>query len=129
MRISDWSSDVCSSDLGLRRAGRRLLAVGTDCSVGKMYATLALERELQSRGMRADFRATGQTGIFIAGAGVPIDAVVAYFISGAAEWIPPARYDSGCDLVERQGSPFHPSYAAVVLGPLPRPQPAAPGLC
>src|SRR3546814_5958546 len=95
MRISDWSSDVCSSDLGLRRAGRRLLAVGTDCSVGKMYATLALERELQSRGMRADFRATGQTGIFIAGAGVPIDAVVADFISGAAEWISPARDDGG----------------------------------
>src|SRR3546814_2967060 len=74
-----------------------------------MYATLALERELQSRGMRADFRATGQTGIFIAGAGVPIDAVVADFISGAAEWISPARDDGGWDLVEGQRSEEHTS--------------------
>src|SRR3546814_9966545 len=110
---------------GLRRAGRRLLAVGTDCSVGKLYATLALERELQSRGMRADLRATGQTGIFIAGAGVPIDAVVADFISGAAEWSSPAREDGGWDHVEGQGSLFHPSYAGVSLGLLPGPQPAA----
>lgn len=114
---------------GRRRAGRRLLAVGTDCSVGKMYATLALERELRSRGVRADFRATGQTGIFIAGAGVPIDAVVADFISGAAEWISPAREDGGWDLVEGQGSLFHPSYAGVSLGLLHGAQPDALVLC
>ncbi|MFC3716491.1 N-acetyltransferase DgcN [Luteimonas soli] len=114
---------------GRCRAGRRLLAVGTDCSVGKMYATLALERELQSRGVRADFRATGQTGIFIAGAGVPIDAVVADFISGAAEWISPARDDGGWDLVEGQGSLFHPSYAGVSLGLLHGAQPDALVLC
>src|SRR3546814_13595930 len=94
-----------------------------------MYATLALERELQSRGMRADFRATGQTGIFIAGAGVPIDAVVADFISGAAEWISPARDDGGWDLVAGQGSLFHPSYAGVSLGLLPGAPPAALVLC
>src|SRR3546814_19811448 len=94
-----------------------------------MYATLALERELQSRGMRADFRATGQTGIFIAGAGVPIDAVVADFISGAAEWISPARDDGGWDLVAGPGSLFHPSSAGVSLGLLHGPHPAAMGLC
>src|SRR3546814_1378748 len=114
---------------GLRRAGRRLLAVGTDCSVGKMYATLALERELQSRGMRADFRATGQTGLFIAGAGVPIDAVVADFISGAAEWISPARDDDGCYLVEGQGPLFHPSYCGVSIALLPVEQPDRLALC
>ena len=59
------------------RAGKRLLTVGTDCSVGKMYASLALVRGLQARGETADFRATGQTGIMIAGAGVAVDAVVA----------------------------------------------------
>lgn len=114
---------------GRRRAGLRLLAVGTDCSVGKMYTTLAIERELRSRGVRADFRATGQTGIFIAGAGVPIDAVVADFISGAAEWISPARDDGGWDLIEGQGSLFHPSYAGVSLGLLHGAQPDALVLC
>ena len=62
---------------GKRRSGKRLLTVGTDCSVGKMYTTLALEKEMHARGHKADFRATGQTGIFIAGSGVSIDAVVA----------------------------------------------------
>lgn len=114
---------------GKPRAGLRLLTVGTDCSVGKMYATLALEREMQSRGMRADFRATGQTGIFVAGAGVPIDAVVADFISGAAEWISPAREDGGWDLIEGQGSLFHPSYAGVSLGLLHGAQADALVLC
>ena len=101
---------------GRPRAGMRLLTVGTDCSVGKMYTTLALEKEMQARGLKADFRATGQTGIFIAQSGVPIDAVVADFISGATEQISPARHDGGWDLLEGQGSLFHPSYAGVSLG-------------
>jgi len=114
---------------GEPRPGRRLLTVGTDCSVGKMYTTLALERELKSRGVAATFRATGQTGIFIAHSGVPIDAVIADFISGAAEWISPARHDGGWDLIEGQGSLFHPSYAGVSLGLLHGAQPDALVLC
>lgn len=114
---------------GRRRPGRRLLTVGTDCSVGKMYTTLAIERELHGRGIAADFRATGQTGIFIAGAGVPVDAVVADFISGAAEWISPARDDPGWDLIEGQGSLFHASFAGVSLGLLHGAQPDALVLC
>ena len=35
--------------------------------------------------MKADFRATGQTGILITGDGVPLDAVVADFMAGAVE--------------------------------------------
>ncbi|MFT4047370.1 MAG: DUF1611 domain-containing protein [Solimonas sp.] len=101
---------------GLRRPGRRLLTVGTDCSTGKMYTTLAIERELRARGIAADFRATGQTGILIAGAGIPIDALIADFISGGAEWLTPGREDGGWDLIEGQGSLFHPSYAGVSLG-------------
>ena len=114
---------------GRPRAGRRLLTVGTDCSVGKMYTTLALERELRARNVTCDFRATGQTGIFIAGTGVPIDAVVADFISGAAEWISPARHDGGWDLIEGQGSLYHPSFAGVSLGLLHGAQPDALVLC
>lgn len=114
---------------GRPRAGRRLLTVGTDCSVGKMYTALALERAMRRRGCTADFRATGQTGIFVAGAGVPIDAVVADFISGGAEWISPARADDGWDLIEGQGSLFHPSYAGVSLGLLHGAQADALVLC
>lgn len=114
---------------GRPRAGRRLLTVGTDCSVGKMYTTLAIERAMHQRGLAADFRATGQTGIFIAGSGIPIDSVIADFISGAAEWISPARLDSGWDLIEGQGSLFHPSYAGVSLGLLHGCQPDALVLC
>jgi uncharacterized NAD-dependent epimerase/dehydratase family protein len=114
---------------GLRRSGRRLLTVGTDCSVGKMYTTLALERELRQRGISADFRATGQTGILIAGAGVPIDALIADFIAGGAEWVSPAREDGGWDLIEGQGSLFHPSFAGVSLGLLHGAQPDALVLC
>lgn len=101
---------------GLRRPGRRLLTVGTDCSTGKMYTTLAIEREMRSRKLAADFRATGQTGILIAGGGIPVDALVADFISGGAEWLTPGRDDGGWDLIEGQGSLFHPSYAGVSLG-------------
>lgn len=114
---------------GRPRAGRRLLTVGTDCSVGKMYTALALERSLQRRGVRADFRATGQTGVLIAGEGIPVDAVVADFISGAAEAISPARLDGGWDLIEGQGSLFHPSFAGVSLGLLHGSQPDALVLC
>ena len=114
---------------GYRRAGRRLLTVGTDCSVGKMYATLALTQALRARGVEADFRATGQTGILIAGGGVPADAVIADFISGAIEQLAPAREDDGWDLIEGQGSLFHPSFAGVSLGLLHGAQPEAIVLC
>ena len=101
---------------GIKRAGKRLLTVGTDCSTGKMYTTLALETAMRARGIAADFRATGQTGIFIAGRGIPIDATIADFISGGIEWLSPDRHDGGWDLIEGQGSLFHPSYAGVSLG-------------
>jgi uncharacterized NAD-dependent epimerase/dehydratase family protein len=101
---------------GRPRSGKRCLTVGTDCSVGKMFTALALEREMRARGGKADFRATGQTGILIAGSGVSVDAVVADFISGAAEWLAPAQAEDHWDLIEGQGSLFHPSYAGVSLG-------------
>jgi uncharacterized NAD-dependent epimerase/dehydratase family protein len=114
---------------GKKRTGKRLLPVGTDCSVGKMYTALALEREMQARGMKATFRATGQTGIFIAGTGVSVDAVVADFISGATEWLSPANDSDHWDLIEGQGSLFHASYAGVSLGLLHGAQADALVLC
>jgi len=110
---------------GVKRSGMRLLTVGTDCSVGKKYTALMLEREMRARGFDADFMATGQTGIFISGRGIAIDAVVADFISGAVEWISPAAEPHHWDLVEGQGSLFHPSFAGVSLGLLHGSQPDA----
>ena len=114
---------------GRPRAGLRLLTVGTDCSVGKMVTTLCLERVMRARGFLVDFRATGQTGILIAGAGVPLDAVVADFISGAIEDLSPPREDGGWDLIEGQGSLFHPSFAGVSTGLLHGAQPDALVIC
>lgn len=114
---------------GAPRTGHRLLTVGTDCSVGKMYASLALTAELQRRGVDADFRATGQTGIFIAGSGIAVDAVVSDFVAGAAEWLTPSNHPDHWDLVEGQGSLFHPAYAGVTLGLVHGSQPDVLVLC
>jgi uncharacterized NAD-dependent epimerase/dehydratase family protein len=114
---------------GKRRRGKRLLAVGTDCSCGKMYTTLALEKAMQDRGMKSDFRATGQTGILIDGAGVPLDAVIADFMAGAVEHLTPDNEDDHWDLIEGQGSLFHPSYSGVTLALIHGGQPDALILC
>jgi len=100
---------------GRKRAGKRCLTVGTDCSIGKMYTALALEREMRKRGLKADFQATGQTGILIAGSGVSIDAVVSDFVAGAVETLSPEAAADHWDLIEGQGSLFHPSYAGVTM--------------
>ncbi|HZF96472.1 MAG TPA: N-acetyltransferase DgcN [Allosphingosinicella sp.] len=126
--VRDPPADLAVGN-GYPRAGRRLLTVGTDCSVGKMYASIALAEGLRARGAAADFRATGQTGILIAGAGVAVDAVVADFISGAVEQLAPARHDGGWDVIEGQGSLFHPSFAGVSLGLLHGAQAEALVLC
>lgn len=123
------SSLVFPTGSGRKRKGRRLLTVGTDCSVGKKYTALALEREMRVRGMDADFRATGQTGILIAGSGIAIDAVIADFISGAAECLTPDAASDHWDVVEGQGSIFHPSFAGVTLGLLHGTQPDAIVVC
>ncbi len=123
-------SDVAfNTGKGTRRSGKRILAVGTDCSVGKKYTALALDQEMQKRGMKSDFRATGQTGVLISGRGIALDAVVADFISGAAEWISPANDDDHWDCVEGQGSLFHPAFAGVSLGLLHGSQPDAFVVC
>jgi uncharacterized NAD-dependent epimerase/dehydratase family protein len=114
---------------GARRPGRRVLTVGTDCALGKKYTALALTAALRTLGITATFRATGQTGIMIAGAGVAIDAVVADFLAGAAEWLSPANDPDHWDVIEGQGALFHPAYAGVTLGLIHGSQPDALVLC
>lgn len=108
---------------GRKRSGKRLLTVGTDCALGKKYTALALHRALVARGLDADFRATGQTGIMIAGGGMPMDAVVSDFEAGAAETLSPDAPDAHWDVIEGQGSIFNPAYAPVSLGLLHGSQP------
>ncbi len=110
---------------GIKRTGKRLLMVGTDCAIGKKYTALALDKAMHEAGMNSTFRATGQTGIMLAGEGVPIDAVVADFISGAAELISPDNDEDHWDVIEGQGSLFHPGYSGVSLGLLHGSQPDA----
>jgi uncharacterized NAD-dependent epimerase/dehydratase family protein len=114
---------------GAKRPGKRLLTVGTDCSIGKMFTALALEKELKQRGAPADFRATGQTGILIAGEGYSIDAIVSDFVAGAVEVIAPANKPDHWDLIEGQGSLFHASYAGVTLALIHGAQPDALVVC
>jgi uncharacterized NAD-dependent epimerase/dehydratase family protein len=126
VRHSDRSFAVAS---GRKRTGKRVLTVGTDCALGKKYTALALTRALGARGVAATFRATGQTGLMIAGSGVALDAVVADFLAGAAEELSPDAAPGHWDVIEGQGSLFHPAYAAVTLGLLHGSQPDAIVLC
>ena len=114
---------------GRKRSGKRLLTVGTDCALGKKYTALALVAAFRERGVKADFRATGQTGIMIAGSGLPMDAVVADFLAGAAEILSPDADPGHWDVIEGQGSLSHPAYAGVSLGLLHGSQPDVIVLC
>ncbi|HME37811.1 MAG TPA: DUF1611 domain-containing protein [Steroidobacteraceae bacterium] len=114
---------------GRKRSGKRLLTVGTDCALGKKYTALALAQNLRKRGVAASFRATGQTGIMISGEGIAIDAVIADFIAGAAEQLSPDNAADHWDVIEGQGSLFHPAYAGVTLGLLHGSQPDLIVLC
>ncbi|NNL72234.1 MAG: DUF1611 domain-containing protein [Silicimonas sp.] len=100
---------------GQKRSGKRCLAVGTDCSVGKMYTGLAMDRAMRSRGLKSTFRPTGQTGILITGTGIPLDAVVADFMAGAVEWLTPDNDEDHWDHIEGQGSLWHVSFSGVTM--------------
>ena len=123
------SDQAFPSGTGRRRSGRRVLTVGTDCALGKKYTALALTKALQARGAAATFRATGQTGVMIAGEGVAIDAVISDFVAGAAEQLSPDNAPDHWDVIEGQGALFHPAYAGVTLGLLHGSQPDALVLC
>jgi uncharacterized NAD-dependent epimerase/dehydratase family protein len=114
---------------GRKRSGKRALAIGTDCSCGKMYTAMSMDAEMQARGMKSTFRATGQTGILITGKGVPLDAVIADFMAGAVEYLTPDNEDDHWDHIEGQGSLFHVSYSGVTMALIHGGQPDALILC
>ena len=102
----------------LTHGATSILAVGSDCAIGKMTVMLELDREARRRGIRSEFIPTGQTGIAIAGWGIAVDAVVSDFIAGAAEQLVLEGVKRGGEvlLVEGQGSLLHPAYSGVTLG-------------
>ncbi|MGJ3230222.1 MAG: DUF1611 domain-containing protein [Oceanicaulis sp.] len=123
--VRHWSGPPLPVGDGVRRAGKRVLIIGTDCAVGKNYTALALEAELKRRSVNATFRATGQTGVLISGAGIAIDAVPADFVSGAVEMLCPENEPDHWDVIEGQASVLHPSFAAVTVGLVHGAQPDA----
>ncbi|MCI0361782.1 MAG: DUF1611 domain-containing protein [Planctomycetaceae bacterium] len=114
---------------GLRPDCLRVHAVGHDCSIGKMVVSIEITNGLKKRGHDAKFIATGQTGIMVEGDGLPIDCVVADFVSGAAEKLILENQHHDILLVEGQGSLVHPSYSGVTLGLLHGCAPQALILC
>jgi uncharacterized NAD-dependent epimerase/dehydratase family protein len=94
------------------------LTVGTDAAIGKMTATLELERAARAAGLSTGFVPTGQTGVIVAGWGVCVDAVVSDFVAGVSEMLvlEAAKPSPDLILVEGQGSLAHPAYSGVTLG-------------
>ena len=126
VRIPDVDYPIAN---GKKRTGKRCLAVGTDCSVGKMYTAIAMEKVMRERAIPATFRATGQTGILITGDGVPLDAVIADFMAGSIEYLTPDNDPEHWDLIEGQGSLYHVSYSGVTMALIHGGQPDALILC
>lgn len=114
---------------GLRPDCLRVHAVGHDCSIGKMVVSVEVTNGLKRRGHDAKFIATGQTGIMVEGDGLPIDCIVADFVSGAAEKMVLANQHHEILVVEGQGSLVHPSYSGVTLSLLHGCAPQALILC
>jgi uncharacterized NAD-dependent epimerase/dehydratase family protein len=109
---------------------RTVLTVGSDCAVGKMTVTLELTKAAVDAGVKAEFVATGQTGILIAGRGIAVDRVISDFTAGAAEQlILESNPDSEVLMVEGQGSLWHPAYSGVTLGLLHGSAPEVQVLC
>ncbi len=107
---------LCSGK-ALEAPQRIVLTVGSDCAVGKMTASLELTAAAEAAGRRAEFVATGQTGILVAGKGIAVDRVISDFVSGAAEQLV-VDADPGAEvlMVEGQGGLWHPAYSGVTLG-------------
>jgi uncharacterized NAD-dependent epimerase/dehydratase family protein len=118
------------SGANLTHSAASVLTVGSDCAIGKMTVSLELDRAARTRGLGSVFVPTGQTGIAIAGWGIAVDAVVADFIAGAAEWLVVEGAERGDLLwVEGQGSIVHPQYSGVTLGLMHGSAPHAYVLC
>ncbi len=116
---------------GLDWEGEIVLTVGTDCHTGKMTVAKELSQALKDKGIRAKMAATGQTGIYLEGSGVPIDAVKSDFIAGAVHQLIASEIEDDLEVlvVEGQGALGHPAYSGVTAGIIHGAQPDGMILC
>jgi uncharacterized NAD-dependent epimerase/dehydratase family protein len=100
------------------RTAKVILAVGTDCNIGKMTTMLQVNKELQKRGVKSDFIATGQTGMLIRGRGIAVDSIISDYTAGCIEKEIDQSVADGYEmmLVEGQGALTHQAYSGVTLG-------------
>ncbi|HEU5374214.1 MAG TPA: DUF1611 domain-containing protein [Ktedonobacteraceae bacterium] len=100
-----------------RPGSHTVLMVGSDCAAGKMTVALELDREARARGWSSAFLATGQTGILIAGGGIPADRIISDFLAGEVEQqVLDLTNKHDWVFVEGQGALNHPGYSPVTLG-------------
>lgn len=122
---------IIGTGLALNTRACVVLAVGTDCNIGKMTVCLELQKYCREKGYKAGFVATGQTGILIYGDGTPLDAVPGDFMPGEVERLVMDQDEAGCDVifVEGQGAITHPGFGPVTLGLMLGAMPDAYVLC
>ncbi|MCZ7675775.1 MAG: DUF1611 domain-containing protein [Roseovarius sp.] len=95
-------------------ANIRVVMVGTDMAVGKKTAGLEICRALVASGRDAVFLATGQSGIAITGAGIPLDAFRVDHAAGAVERLVLEHAAREVLIIEGQGSLLHPGSTATL---------------
>ena len=79
------------------------LTVGTDAAIGKMTATLELERAARTAGLYTGFVPTGQTGVIVAGWGACVDAVVSNVVAGVPQMLVLEAAKASPDLILLEG--------------------------
>jgi uncharacterized NAD-dependent epimerase/dehydratase family protein len=126
-----FESEVVSKGSWRTRKAKTILTVGTDCNIGKMTTIVEVQREFLRRGLKADFVATGQTGILIRGRGIAVDAIISDYIAGSIEREIDRSEAEGYDyiLVEGQGALTHMGYSGVTFGLIHGTMPDAMILC
>jgi len=124
-------SEVVSKGSWRKRKAKTILTVGTDCNIGKMTTIVEVQKEFLGRGLKADFVATGQTGILIRGRGIAVDAIISDYIAGSIEREIDRSEAEGYDyiLVEGQGALTHMGYSGVTFGLIHGTMPDAMILC
>ncbi len=124
-------AEVVSAGSWRTRKAKVVLTVGSDCNIGKMTTMLEVQKEFLKRNLKADFIATGQTGMLIRGRGIAVDSIISDYIAGCIEREVDRSEAEGYEyiFVEGQGALTHMGYSGVTLGLLHGTMPDAMILC